>query len=122
MTVTTTFIQTEIFNVIDCPDCGMLFAITNQFENRKRKDGKSFYCPAGHSMSYSESEADRLRKQLNQSKGDLATAQLEIMVAEKKIKRLETRIKNGACPCCHRQFVNLQKHMNNQHPEFRTPK
>lgn len=39
--------------------------------------------------------------------------------AEKGAKtKLKKRIAKGACPCCNRHFVNLQRHIEGQHPEY----
>lgn len=38
--------------------------------------------------------------------------------AENERDRLKLRSKNGCCPCCKRNFQNLQRHMRTKHPEF----
>ena len=32
--------------------CGIVFWITKGFDDRRRSDHKTFYCPNGHTMSY----------------------------------------------------------------------
>ena len=49
---TATFTLTMTFTTVDCPNCGLTFAITKDFDNRRRDDHRTFYCPMGHSMSY----------------------------------------------------------------------
>ena len=109
----------------ECITCGVVFGVTLEYQNRRRQYGDRYCCPNGHGQSYSESEADRLRKQLEAEKKKLANAQFEIIAAkqhteavEREKKRLQKRIKNGACPCCHRQFSQLSRHMKSKHPEY----
>lgn len=64
---------TGTLSIIECPACHMDFGMTPQFEAARRDDHKSFYCPAGHSLSYGKkSEAERLREQLRLAEGSLA--------------------------------------------------
>jgi hypothetical protein len=102
----------------ECISCGVIFGMTKQFDDRRKQDKASFYCPNGHPAAYVESEADRLRRSLENERRKLSTAQFELMMAEKKVKRLEKRTKNGVCPCCHRQFQSVARHMATKHPDF----
>lgn len=63
------------FYIICCDEksCGLLFAIPTNWDNLRRKDKRSFYCPNGHSMSYrGETKEQKLRKQLKVAKNDHA--------------------------------------------------
>lgn len=109
----------------ECISCGVVFAVTNEFDNRRRQDKNNFFCPNGHHQAYVKSDADRLREQLQAEQKKLANAQFELIAAKEKSQaaekakaRLEKRIKNGVCPCCHRHFVQLTRHMKTKHPEF----
>ena len=55
---------------------------------------------------------------MSEEKSKHANTQLELIASNKKIKRIEKRVANGVCPCCHRQFVQLTRHMKNKHPEY----
>ncbi len=123
----TIIVSTEIkLNVIECAECGIAFGVTTFFEKRRRDDHGTFYCPSGHSNWYPyQSDAEKLREQLAEEKRKLAVTQFELISAkqkaeatEKKIKRVEKRIKNGVCPCCNRQFVQMARHMKTKHPEY----
>jgi hypothetical protein len=119
---------THSLETTTCPDCGMQFAVGPHWLNQRRGDKQTFYCPNGHTQSFRESEADRLRKQLELSARELvakesalqtqrtraADAECERDRAEKKL----ARVKNGVCPCCKRSFVALQRHMKTKHPGF----
>ena len=111
--------------VSDCPNCGVIFGITEDYEDRRRADAKGFYCPNGHVMSWSESEADRQRKRADQaeSRRKAAEDQARAAIREAEQRRTELlkiqhRIANGVCPCCNRSFDNVRRHITSQHPEF----
>lgn len=56
------------FELQVCISCGCNFMMPIEMGQQLRKSKVSFYCPSGHSQSYTESEADRLRRQLEQEK------------------------------------------------------
>jgi len=71
------------------------------------------------------SDAEKLRKQLDEERRRHSQTQMELMAAEQQVTaikkekyRLQKRIKNGVCPCCHRSFVQLSRHMASKHPGF----
>ena len=117
-----------IYTVIDCPACGVLFAITEELEERRRKDGKSFYCPNGHSMSYGNSDTEKLRKEreknarltarLDQEKAATAALDRQRAAMKGQVTRIKKRVANGVCPCCNRTFKDLAAHMSTQHPDY----
>ena len=103
--------------------------------------GETFYCPRGHGQHYNRgpSEADKLRQERDRLKQDAARKD-EVIAYERRCRELAdqraerskrqtaaakgqvTRLKNrasaGVCPCCNRQFQNLKRHMDSQHPDF----
>lgn len=115
-------------NLIECCKCGVGFWVTAQFDQQRLKDKQSFYCPNGHGQSYTESEADRLRRQLEQTKRELTEAESARQFAEirlaneqarakKDMKRVMRRANSGTCQHCHRTFSNVARHMETKHPE-----
>lgn len=115
----------------DCANCGVVFGLDTRFANRRRKDGRGFYCPNGHSLSWEKSIEEeqrtlRLREQLDAARS-LAereserrrTAEAERAAARGQVTRLRKRIGNGVCPCCNRTFADLGQHIAGEHPEFR---
>lgn len=111
-----------------CVNCGCPFAAPKVLIDSRRITKQSFYCPNGHGQSYTESEADRLRKQLATAQQRIAMesssrqiAELEAQKARLKLKRVEKRIGNGTCPCCNRHFVNVERHMKTKHPDVALP-
>lgn len=109
----------------DCITCGVQFGVTAQFDRRRLADKQSFYCPNGHAQAYVESEAARLRKQLEQARAR-ATSTADQLEAERKahaatkgqLTKTRKRVAGGVCPCCNRSFVNLGRHMAGQHPDY----
>ena len=129
-TVTTT----EGFYVMNCADCSVRFAVTKDFETRRRTDKKSFYCPNGHSLSWSENEADVLRRERDRLAQRIAerdddvrrereareAAKRSVSAIRGQMTKLKKRTANGICPCCTRSFVNLRRHIETKHPDFGT--
>ena len=114
-----------------CCACGVAFGMPAEFQCARRSDGEWFYCPAGHRQHYTETEAQRLRKMLDEANRkntmlakDVRDAQEAEQrqaaareKAEREAKRLRKRAQAGACPCCTRTFQNLARHMATKHPE-----
>jgi len=115
------------------------FGVPIGYTARRREDKQTFYCPNGHSMAYSESEADRLRterdrlaQRIAQRDDEIKDKQAEIerqralneaawrrvSAAKGQITKLKNRAAKGVCPCCNRHFTNLERHMHSQHPGF----
>ena len=126
-------------HVQDCPTCGVIYAISGELNRRRKEDGRSWYCPNGHTIHYTESEADRARKRAAEEElkrrrleEQLANTELELrftnldLEGEKRSKaaikgqltKVKKRVGKGVCPCCNRTFQNLMKHMAGQHPDF----
>lgn len=114
---------------LECCNCGVLFAITQEYQIARRKDHRWFHCPNGHPQNYrGKSDADRV-KELEQEKRTLAQRveywqaeeakeRARAEKAEKRERSLKKRVANGVCPCCHRTFQHLARHMANRHPEY----
>jgi len=120
---------------VNCPCCWIEYAIPSALDSKLRemKALKSICCPNGHSWHYTgEREVDierRKRQQLEQQNArlhDEAQAAIKVrngaLAREKRtrleLKRHKTRAAAGVCPCCNRSFVNMQRHMKTQHPEY----
>lgn len=120
------------FETIYCYKCSIGFAVPASVRSRWQENGETFYCPNGHSQHYTESDIQKLQKQLAavQRQKDWAeqnarSERLAREVTERRLigqkaakTRLRNRIKNGVCPCCTRSFANLAAHMKTKHPEF----
>lgn len=109
----------------ECISCGVQFGVTVEFDRSRRSDKQRFYCPNGHGQAYVESDADRLRKQLEAARAR-AAATADQLEAERRahaatkgqLTKTRKRVAGGVCPCCNRSFVNLGRHMAGQHPGY----
>jgi hypothetical protein len=111
--------------------CGIQHAVPSSLRNeqvRAHNRGHSMliYCPLGHQhQPAGESEAARLRRQLEREQVAKQRAQDEAAAAERRRRaavgqttKLRNRIAKGVCPDCGRTFENLARHMQTKHPEF----
>lgn len=108
-----------------CCACGIQFGVPPYFIANARKNAGTIYCPNGHSLGWSESDADRLRKQIQKTNELLewqkarATSLEKSLVAQKaQTTRLRNRIAKGVCPCCKRSFTALSRHIKSKHPNY----
>jgi hypothetical protein len=116
-----------------CPTCFVHYAAPKAMFDKKQTDGGHWFCPNGHQIIYSESkldkakaEADALRRErdaLRQNEAwyedRLKTERKEARALKASLKKVHQRVGNGVCPCCNRQFVNLQRHMASKHADFK---
>jgi hypothetical protein len=120
--------------MMTCASCSVIFGVPSDMIARRRKDGKSFYCPSGHANVFTvgETEEDRLRKKL--AAEESRRAQYEAAAREARwqrdhaeksaaaykgqVTKIKKRVGNGVCPCCNRQFQNVERHMKTQHPDW----
>jgi len=118
---------------ITCANCGMVFAFPQHLMEKWRRTHEGFYCPSGHNNYFpGQSDVEKLQRELKEARLEIKraeyraqTAQLDREQAQKQlsatrgqITKLRKRIANGVCPCCHRSFAHLQRHMATKHPEY----
>ena len=119
--------------VMDCWSCGIVYGVPDDYDKRRRADGKSWSCPNGHGTIYSEyTDAEKLHSaevklaglqaKLDQAwataaeaKKDKLRYEREARKAEREAKRLATRAEAGVCVHCHRTFQNMARHMVSKH-------
>jgi len=117
----------------ECCNCHMVFAVPRDFYEQARNNTEVwFYCPRGHQQHYSKSRLAELQEEVNREKDfrqqaerrarEIAKERDHHWTERKKLKTRHThliqRVKNGVCPCCHRSFVNMQRHIASEHPGF----
>lgn len=118
--MTTITHQVALF-VEHCCQCGTPFGIDETLHRSHKINGDLFYCPNGHPQHYSHSIEDQLRR----AKEDAAwwrenaerTAR-SLSATRGILTRTKNRIAKGVCPCCHRQFVQLARHIATKHPDY----
>jgi len=126
-------VEREIdLEVTDCCNCGTYFAMPRRLYNARRQDGRTFYCPNGHPMVFSQSEVDRLKGELAKAARNLELSETRRRQANERadaiersrsaikgqVTKIKNRIANGVCPCCNRSFANLHRHMCTKHPDY----
>lgn len=110
--------RNTIYEVTSCSVCYVDLVAPEDFLERRRKDGRSFYCLNGHSLGWKETEEDRLKQQLAQAEARAVSAEDQARAAKREAARQKKRAANGVCPCCKRSFVQLARHMKTKHPDF----
>ncbi len=115
-------VQRVTINALDCPKCGVIFGITDEYEQRCRESGVYFCCPNQHYMSYGKGrlEAAEKARHAAETRADQLAVDNDRLVndlldAAKEAKRLKRRAKAGVCSECHRTFQNMQRHMATKH-------
>lgn len=118
--------------VMNCPVCGMSYTVPEAWIARKQRESGDWYCPSGHSLHFTETELDRVKKELVKEHERIAwyrqhTRGLDTLIESERrskaavkgqLTKVRNRVANGVCPCCNRTFANLARHMANQHPDF----
>ncbi len=119
--------------VFDCPDCGVPYGLDSAFQKRRKADGRRWYCPNGHGISYSESELDIARKEaqvnerrrksaeleLDRTRADRDVAKRRLSATQGVVTRQKKRIANGVCPvaeCRRSGFDDVANHIEQVHP------
>jgi len=119
----TVFVDDIRFVTVLCGECGVPFAMTEEFRAGKLRDRTVFYCPSGHPRVYTgKTEAQKLQEQLDRERQVREAAEQRALRMQgerdqvaKAHKRMRTRVMNGVCPCCNRTFQNLLRHMQTEH-------
>lgn len=117
-----------------CPQCAVQFCMPKIIYEDCYDNGGFFSCPNGHSRGWSEGhkerenirrERDLLKQQVAQKNDEIKAKQRELeeerhqsSAIRAEVTKLKSRAKHGVCPCCNRQFKDLESHMNNKHPDF----
>jgi hypothetical protein len=113
-------------SVIECGECGVVFALSDEFMDQRKQDHRTWYCPNGHQRHYpGESREEKLKRQLDRTSRQLSSTQSALVVTKRQkaaakgqLTKTRRRVANGVCPCCNRTFADLAAHMHGQHPEY----
>jgi hypothetical protein len=113
--------------------CGIALAVPSNLLREAHHTGKSIYCPLGHCFGWKVTEADRQRKRAEQAEARAARLE-QRRQAERDLRehterqlsaqkgattRARKRAAAALCPCCNRSFVQLQRHLETKHPEYK---
>jgi hypothetical protein len=116
---------TEQLVVVQCW-CGIHHAIPEglyDYQMRSHHDGHDVcvYCPLGHTHHPAGTPKYVAERQAREAAEARATSLADqLAAADREAKRLARRARNGVCPCCHRSFANVKKHMDSQHPTYQS--
>lgn len=120
-----------------CCNCGVPFGLPEDLYNSLQESGNTFYCPNGHPQIYTRKQSleEKLKdaqaqlsaeKEANewysevyrQAKNELKRTRGSLRATKAAHTRTKNRIAKGVCPCCNRQFLNLHRHMETEHPDY----
>lgn len=125
------------YHAMICCTCKVQFAIdgTTYTVLNQQKEKGTFYCPHGHAQHFAtgetelqkaQREASRLRQQIAQRDDEIKELEKQkehekrsAIAYKGKVTELKNRAAAGVCPCCNRTFVNMARHMESQHPDFK---
>lgn len=115
-----------------CRKCGGYFGMDEKLGERtwggpNNEAGGSFWCPwcGSDFRGVGESDLDRARRDAKRA-DQRAKERLRRLEAERRshaatkgvLTKTRKRVGKGVCPCCNRHFVNVEKHMAGQHPDY----
>lgn len=110
---------------MQCSECGIIYFFPDKWCATALEKGIDWRCPNGHRQWYGESEFEKVTRQRDRAVQEQARlaeearlADARAIAAKRKLKRMETRISAGTCPCCNRNFANVARHMRTKHPDI----
>lgn len=124
MAATLKYQRTLELEVVECPACFMEYGIPAEMYRQRRRETEeaATYCPNGHSWHFTGRSWDQKMKDAEArvlaARDQAAAAERQAAAARGQVTKLKNRIANGVCPCCHRSFANLARHMAGKHPGY----
>ncbi len=113
-------------DLIPCGMCRSYIALAPSQQDDLKATHASFYCPLGHARHYpAKNDAELLtdeQRKVRELKAHQDELLLVVGVQKREIanqKRKLARVEKGVCPECRRHCVNVERHMQNKHPEAR---
>lgn len=97
-----------------CSQCGINYYVPENWENKRRQQHDTFYCPNGHNQYFPhETEAEKYKR-----KSEVLADQVRMEREQReKLERQLARVKKGTCPKCNRHFTNVERHMKSKHKD-----
>lgn len=119
----------------DCCSCYITFAIPKDLRDKLVAEKTSFYCPRGHSQSYTgKTEAQKQRERAERLERTVAAREEDLRLEQRRLSnerkahaatkgqltKTRKRAEKGVCPApgCKRSFVNVARHVAHQHPDL----
>ena len=121
-----TIIESTVLITATCPSCGVLHAFPQRLKDVDDRGvggrRRFFFCPNGHEWYYPaetvEVKLARERARADQLAAKARDLETDLAVERNKRHKLRARIRNGVCPCCHRSFQNVRRHIACRHPGY----
>jgi len=116
----TTIDYTETLVVCHCW-CGIALAIPSNLHRVAHEKPTDVYCPLGHVFVWGDTYKEKLEretKRLAATRDLLHAEERSHQATRGHLTRARRRAAAGVCPCCHRHFANVQRHVASQHPTF----
>jgi hypothetical protein len=115
--------------VMTCPLCGVTYAIPLRMQENARDRGEGriqWYCPNGHQLGYhgpsaadeQRERAEREQRRANAERDLRADTERRLAAQRGATTRAKKRTAAAVCPCCHRSFSQLRRHMASKHPDY----
>ncbi len=124
---------TITLRAVTCYKCSITFGIESDHLTRLKRTHETFWCPNGHAQTFTgKSDLEREREaresaernsrfwleQHTQEQAMRIRTERRLIAQKGATTRLKHRAAAGTCPCCHRTFQALSRHMQHKHPEF----
>jgi hypothetical protein len=77
----------KTYVLVECYKCGVVFAVSEKFDNGRRKDKESFYCPNGHRQAYVKGTVQILNEKIEQKDRELLDKSIEIEKLNRELKK-----------------------------------
>ena len=106
---------------IECCNCSMVFALSVEFANRRRRDHKRWFCPQGHGQSWSQkSDVEKEREQTRIARQQRETARRSAAAIKGHRTKILRRLTAGVCPIesCTETFGTVGQHVLAEHPSI----
>jgi hypothetical protein len=127
---------------LSCGQCGLVFAVDEDWACARRRDHVTWYCPNGHPRHWpGESDVERAQREAREAIAALMREQARRVAAQDQARaaaeharaaersasawkghatRARRKAVHGVCPApgCGRTFQNLQRHVKGQHPDW----
>jgi hypothetical protein len=119
---TAAYTYSTTLKVMDCGECAIPFAIPEDLYAARRKDGRSFYCPNGHYISWAENDLAKAQRALKWERdlrasitADRDQAQASLRATKGVVTKLRKRTAAGECPFCGQHLRDLDRHVGRMH-------
>ena len=101
--------------------CGIALAIPENLHRFAKSKPHDVYCPLGHIFVFRDTykeKYDAERRRHEATRELLAQEERSHTATRGHLTRTKKRVAAGVCPCCHRTFQQLARHMAAKHPHY----